>query len=242
MCSKSNLKVVGIIQVRMGSTRFPRKAMAIVEGKPVIQHIIDLVKNSKKIDKIVIATSKNKKDDTIASFAKKTNIACFRGSEENVLDRIYKTAKKYNVGAVVRICADNLFLDVETMDKMIDELIGKRYDYITNACEKGLPLGTVSEVVSMKALEIAWKKAKRSYQREHVTPFIKESPKIFKIKYFEVPKWLQRQDIKLALDTKKDIDLIRILYKRFYEENKLFNLKLIINFLDKNPAIKKINQ
>lgn len=235
------LKVIGIIQARMGSTRLPGKTMKKIDGKPFLEYVIKSIKLSKKLDKIVIATSNNPKDDIIEKFALKNNILIFRGSEEDVLDRMYKAAKKYNADFIVRLCADNLFLNFEIMDKMIDLAIKEKYDFVNDVYGNPTPNGIVSEVLNMKALETMWKKAEKKHQREHITQYIVENPSLFKIKNFDVPKWLQRNDIKLALDTKEDLKLLKILYFKFYKNKDEYNLKEIIEFLDKNQNIKNIN-
>jgi spore coat polysaccharide biosynthesis protein SpsF len=233
--------ILALIQARMGSTRLKEKMIKEIEGKTIIGHMIELVKKSGKIDKIVLATSTNKKDDIFEEICKEHRIDIFRGNENDVLSRLYLAAKKYNATIVVRICADNPFLDTKAIEGMINELVEKRYDYITNYHEKGAPSGTVSEVLTFDALEKAFKEAKKENEREHVTPFIRENPGIFKIKYAEVPEWLQRQNIRLTYDTEKDLELIRILYEKFYENGEI-DLKKVINFLDKNPALIKLNQ
>jgi spore coat polysaccharide biosynthesis protein SpsF len=234
-------KIIGIIQARMGSTRLPGKTMTEIDGKPFLEHVIKSIRLSKKLNKIVIATSDNPKDDIIEKFAIEKNIPFFRGSEKDVLDRFYKTAKKYDVDFIVRLCADNLFLNFQVMDEMIDTALKEKYGYVNDVYGYPTPNGIVSEVLSMKALEIMWKNAKEEHQREHITQYIIENPEKFKIKNFEIPKWLQRKDIRLTLDTKKDLELLKILYTKFYKNKDKYDLKEIIEFLDKNPEIKNIN-
>jgi len=234
-------KILGVIQARMGSTRLPHKTMTKIDGKPFLEHVIKSIRLSKKLDKIVIATSNNQKDDVIEKFAIKNKIPFFRGSEEDVLDRIYKATKKYDVDFIVRLCADNLFLNFQVMDEMIDLALKEKYDYVNDVYGHPTPNGIVSEVLSVKALETMWKNATEKHQREHITQYILENQNKFKIKNFDIPEWLQRNDMKLALDTKKDLELLKILYFKFYKNKDSYNLKEIIEFLDKNPEIKNIN-
>lgn len=241
--------VIGIIQARMGSTRLPGKTMTNIDGKPFLYYVIKSIKLSKRLDKIVIATSTNAKDDIIERFGIENDIPVFRGSEEDVLDRMYKAAKKYNPDFVVRLCGDNIFLNFEAMDKMIEIALKDNYDYVNDFYSKYVNevhdtptiSGIVSEVLSMKALETMWKSAKKQEQREHITKYIVENPEKFKIKNFDIPKWLQRKDIRLTLDTEEDLKLIKILYSKFYKNKDKFDLKEIVDYLDKNPEIRNIN-
>lgn len=232
---------LALLQARMQSTRLPEKMTKDLEGKRVIDHMIELVKKSKKIDKIVLATSDNKKDDIFEEICNKHKIEIFRGSENDVLSRLYLAAKKHNADIIIRICADNLFLNVDLMDNMVDELIEKKYDYITDSHDKGAPSGTLSEVMTLNALEKAFKESKKENEREHVTPYIREHPELFNIKFFEVPLWLKRKNIRLTYDTAEDLQLIRLLYKKFYNEGNI-DLKEVISYLDKNPQLVEMNQ
>lgn len=228
------MKVVAIIQARMGSTRLPHKTMAELAGKPLLWHIIERLKTSKEINDIVVATSNSSKDDVIANFCKKHNIKIFRGDEKDVLNRIYLAAKQIKADIVARICADNPFLDIESLDGMIAVLIKQNLDYSSNVYEKGAPHGTVSEVMTFSALEKLEKEAKDPASREHVTVFIRNNPQRFKTENYEVKPQIQRTDISFEINTAEDLEKVRKIYGALYK-GKPIPLTEAIRFLDAAP-------
>ena len=118
---------VGIIQARTGSSRLPGKIMMKIEGKTMLEHMIERVSKSKKLDKIVIATTTKENDDVIVSLAKQLKIDYFRGSEDDVLDRYYKASKQFDADVVVRLCSDSPLLD----GKIIDDVVAVSYTHLT---------------------------------------------------------------------------------------------------------------
>jgi spore coat polysaccharide biosynthesis protein SpsF (cytidylyltransferase family) len=155
----------------MGSTRLPGKVMANICGKPVLVHIIDRLKGCKLLDDIVIATTVNNIDDIIFNAVKNydKSIGLFRGSEENVLERYYLAAKKFNVGVVVRVTSDDPLIDPTVVDDLINEFLMNSCDYVSNSLNRTFPLGLDAEVFSFDALERAHQNASQDYEREHVT-------------------------------------------------------------------------
>lgn len=232
---QNKMKIVAIVQARMGSTRLLYKTMAELAGKPLLWHIIDRLKTSKEINDIVVATSNYSKDDVIMDFCKKHNIKIFRGSETDVLNRIYLAAKQIKADVVARICADNPFLDIESLDEMTALLIKQNLDYVSNVHEKGAPHGTVSEVMTFDALQRTEKEAKEPAAREHVTVFIRNNPQLFKIKNYEVAPQIQRTDISFEVNAAEDLEKARKIYDALYK-GKPIPLAEAIRFLDAVPS------
>ena len=167
-----------IIQARMGSTRFPGKILKKIDNKSLLELQYRRLKNSKKAQQIIIATSDKKSDDCIEELCFQLNIKCFRGSESNVLDRYYQTAKYFNLDVIIRSNGDCPFIDPVQIDKIIDiwKLNYPKYDYISNILEESFPLGMHIEIFSIIALERALKESKIEEDLEHVTPFIIDGP------------------------------------------------------------------
>src|SRR3989338_126496 len=132
------LKIVAIIQARMGSLRMPGKVLKPILGKPMLWHVVERVKRAKLINQVVVATSTNPEDKKIADFCKKNNIEVFRGSQNDVLDRYYQCAKKYHAKFIVRITADCPLIDSQLIDKLIRKFFKGRYDYIGIAIGVGV--------------------------------------------------------------------------------------------------------
>ena len=100
------MNIMAIIQARMGSTRLPGKMMAMVAGEPLIWHVVHRVRQAQTVDEVVLATSSSPRDDVIAQFCRERDIACYRGSENDLLDRFYQASKEHRADAVVRVCGD----------------------------------------------------------------------------------------------------------------------------------------
>ena len=235
-----NSKVVAIIQARMSSSRLPGKIMADIEGYPMLFHIVERARRITEIDDLVIATTTQKSDDLVEQWAKTNGVNFFRGSGEDVLKRYFEAALKYNAGIVVRICADSPLFDPELTGKMIMALVENRGDYI--ALEKNKPsVNSGVNIFSFRALKEAHEKASASYHREHVVPYFIENPRKFKYVYVSQDPAFARSDFRLSVDTVSDLELIREIYNHLHQKSEIIDLKKVIEFLDKNPTIKKIN-
>lgn len=175
------MKVNAIIQARCGSTRFPNKVFADINGNPLIWHVVNRLTYAKTIDQIVIATTVNEKDDQIEAWCKENNITCFRGSENDVLNRYYSTSTAFPSDVVVRITADDPFKEPAVIDMVVNKLINEDYDHVTNNFPPSFPEGLDCEAFTFKALEESEKATHDSFEREHVTQYIYHNPDKFKI-------------------------------------------------------------
>lgn len=226
----------------MGSTRLPGKVLKVAAGKMLLEHLILRVRRAKTLDKIIIATTENPADEEIVKAAEKLNIESFRGSENDVLDRYYQVAKKYSADVVVRITGDCPLMD----PAIIDEVVGfylqnkDKYDYVSNVRPPTYPDGMDVEVFSFAVLERAWKEAKLTSEREHVTAYIGNHPEIFKMGNVEYKKDVSK--IRLTVDNKEDLVLVEKIFIALNKKNENFGLEDVLNVLDKNPEIAKINQ
>lgn len=233
-------RVVAIIQARMGSTRFPGKTLTEICGKPLLQHVIERVQHCELIDEIVVATTENKEDCLIVELCDKLGVKSFAGSENDVLDRFYLCAKKFDADIVVRVTADDPFKDPDVIDRAIKELISDRgLDYVSNTIKPTYPEGIDIEVFAFKALERAWKEAVKISEREHVTPYIWNNPEIFRVSNFE--NSVNLSDLRWTLDTPQDLEFTREVYKRLFCAGRVFLLKDILALLQKEPELSGIN-
>jgi spore coat polysaccharide biosynthesis protein SpsF (cytidylyltransferase family) len=234
------MNIAAIIQARTGSTRFKNKTFAELEGKPLLWHIINRIKKAKHIQDIIIATTTNKEDGKIEDFAKENNIKIYRGSENNVLDRFYQAAKKFNVNIIVRITADDPFKDPKVIDKAIEIFLKENYDYVSNTVKPTYPEGIDVEVFSFSSLKKAWNDAEKISEKEHVTPYIWKNPNIFKTYNFEYKEDLS--NLRWTIDYKEDYEFAKEVYKRLYKKDKIFYMEEILELLKKEPELSKINQ
>jgi len=232
--------ITAIIQARTGSTRLPNKAMLSIEGRPMLWHLIDRAHRAKSIEKIVIATTRNPRDKAIIEFAKENNIEVYRGSEEDVLDRMYKAAKEAGAGTIVRITPDCPLLSPDIIDKVVTAYKKGRYDYVTNTLYYTYPDGCDVEVFSFAALERAWRECKDPSKREHVTSYIKHSGK-FRLKNVENESPLDPREYKWSVDRPRDLEFVRKVYEHLYAKKRIFGFADIMELLKKRPEIKEIN-
>ena len=167
--------VIVITQARSGSTRLPKKVLKEINGKSLLQIHIDRIKQSKLVDDIFIATTTNIDDDQIVALAEKLQVKYHRGSEDDVLDRFYQTAKSITPEYIVRVTSDCPLIDPQLLDEIIQEAKKQNLDYYTNVIEPSYPDGQDIEVFKFSALEKAWKEATLKSDREHVTPYIRNN-------------------------------------------------------------------
>lgn len=234
--------VVAIIQARMGSSRLPNKVMLEICEKPVLWHVVNRTSNSRRIDKIVVATSEAIGNDLIREYCAENGIECTSGSENDVLDRYYKALEHINIeddDLVVRITADCPLIDPVVIDKVIERHIDTNSDYTSNCIEPTFPDGLDCEVFKASVLKKAWKEAKLKSEREHVTLYIRNHPEKFGIENYKGDKDLS--NFRWTLDEDEDFQLIKEIYEELYYENKIFSTKEILNLLEKKPGLININ-
>jgi len=232
--------VTGIVQARMGSTRLPGKSLIDISGKPLLKHILDRMQKSSIMNGLVVATTTNTEDNAICQLCDKLNLAWFRGSADDVLDRYYQCAKAHNADIIVRITADNPFTDPEVADRIIEEILqDDELDYVSNTIRPTYPEGIDIEVFRFRALEKAWHEATSALDREHVTPYIWLHPNLFKLNNIEYKKNLSH--MRWTLDTSDDLVMTRAVYKELYKKGNLFLMKDVLDLMEKPPEIEQLN-
>ncbi|GAB6173405.1 hypothetical protein JCM15765_28830 [Paradesulfitobacterium aromaticivorans] len=232
------MSTICIVQARMGSQRLPGKVLKEIVGKPMLEHIVNRLSQGLRVDKTVIATSVDEKDNLIDDFCHKRGIAVFRGSEKDVLDRYFQAACKYNADIIIRVTADCPLIDYEGIDILVDQLVASKKDYIGFNAEK-LPRGLAGEVFTFQALALAHETANQPYEREHVTIHMYENPEKFGLKVLEPPSWIVRPTYRLTVDTEDDLELVRRVYEMIQAD--IVNLRDVINLLDERPDLVRIN-
>lgn len=236
------MKVIAIIQARMGSKRLPGKVMKKIIGIPVLIHDLERIGRMKTIDKIVVATTLLSEDDVIVNTVKNysENIGIYRGSENNVLNRYYKAAKEFKADVIVRITSDCPLIDPNISDLVVEKYSDGRCDYCSNNLLKTYPHGLDTEVFSFEALEKAEKESKDSYEKEHVTLYIINNPDKFRLLNVKNDKNLR--DLRWTLDYPEDLTLIKEIYNKLYHQNGFFWMHDILKLLENEPDLVEINK
>ncbi len=234
------MSVNAIIQARCGSTRFPNKVFALIDGKPLLWHVVNRLKYATKIDDIIVATTVSKKDDKIEEWCKENNVHCFRGSEENVLNRYYSASEAFPSEYVVRITADDPFKEPKVIDAVITKLIEEGYDHVTNNLPPSFPEGLDCEAFKKSALDRSEKEAETAFEREHVTQYIYHHPEIFKIG--NVSNGENLSYLRWTVDKDVDFEMVKAVYAHRNPANKdILLMDEILEIIKVNPEIAKIN-
>jgi spore coat polysaccharide biosynthesis protein SpsF len=198
---------VMIVQARMGSSRLPGKVLRPVAGKPMLAWQLDQLRAVRRADRMVVATTTNPEDDPLAGLCRKWGVACYRGSEQDVLRRFAEAARTFGARTVIRICGDCPLMDPAVVDAVIgcyEE--GPAADYVSNTCEKTFPLGCGAEVFSMEALRLADAQAREAVEREHVTPFFYRRPERFRIRQHTQDR--DESGWRWTVDTAEDFEFV----------------------------------
>ncbi len=228
-----------IIQARMGSSRLPGKVLKKINGKvPMLKFQLDQLKYSECIEKIVVATTNMEEDDEIVNFCKANNVEYFRGESENVLDRYYQCAKKFNFSIILRIPSDKPLIDPEIVDDIVGKFDLECHDYVSNFLTLSYPSGTEVEVLSSKTLESVWKKAKLPSELEHVTRYIHTHQNEFNLLSIEYSKDLSK--IGWAVDRIEDLELVNEIVSKIKKRPILMND--ILELFGKEPSLAEINK
>jgi N-acetylneuraminate synthase/N,N'-diacetyllegionaminate synthase len=237
-------KVAAFIQARMASTRLPGKVLMDLAGKPVLQHVVDRVSRCELIDDIIVATSFESSDDPIEKHCKKNGIKFFRGEHEDALSRFVEAARVFKSDIIVRITADCPLIDPLVISEVIKNHIRSEYEYSHILAEEkyrqALPRGENVEVFWKETLDKLDRLSTTKDQREHITILIDQKPGLFSVNRIEPKSELSRPQYRLTLDTIEDFNLISSVYTHF-KDNEFFSLSDIIQFLDDNPSVAKLN-
>jgi len=226
------MKIVGVVQARIGSTRLPYKMMLSLHGKPLIEWVIKRVQRSTLLDELIIAIPASKDNDILAKYLQELNVKVFRGSESNVLSRFYEAVKDENVTHIVRICADNPLIDGLEIDNLIKFYKNNKCDYAYNHIPKNnlYPDGLGAEIISYKILEELNNIVTLQHHKEHCLSYIHDNSDKYIIKTFDpIDETLHHPELKFDVDTfddyyklcMKDFDIdisSRDLVKMFKEE------------------------
>ena len=232
------MNIVAIVQARMGSTRLPGKVMMKINNTPMIGLLFERLSKSKKITKIILATSISANNNPLEQYINSLNYSVYRGDESNVLDRYYQIAKQENADVVVRITGDCPLIDSSLVDEVIAGFINFNADYASNRETSTYPDGLDVEVISIEALEDAHKKAKEDFQREHVTPYIINS-NTYKKFYLKNSEDLSAE--RWTVDEPEDFIVVKNIFNYFHPEVN-FSWKKIIELKKNKLKLFTVNE
>ncbi len=234
-------KVACIVQARTGSTRLPSKVLMPIEGRPMLAHVIERLKQAKSLDYIIIATTYLDSDRLIADLAKANDVLCYVGSPEDVLSRYAGAAETVDADIIIRVTSDCPLIDPVTIDDTVRFFEEHEFDYVRAGVVSGFPRGLDTEVFSREALMRAHAAAEDAPSREHVTYYMYTHPDEFAVGQYNAFGNMQHPDWRLCVDETDDFMLIEEIYNRLYRENEIVNIKDVIRLLENYPELLKIN-
>jgi len=236
------MKIAAIIQARMGSTRLPGKVFVDLEGEPMLVRVVNRVERAAALDLVIVATTVEPADDQIAEFCVARGWPCFRGSQNDVLDRYYNAAVAHEVDAVVRITSDCPLIEPVIIDRVVERyrINQTEIDYVTNSRLTPLtfPRGLDTELMSFEILKRTWTEAKEPSEREHVTLYIYKHPEIFNIN--KLDNDVDYSYMRWAIDTKEDLEFVRNIYRYFGHDR--FSFQQVLAVLEQHPEWLEINK
>ncbi len=240
------MKVVVVIQARLGSTRLPGKVLLPLGGRPLLERMLARVRQATTADEIVVATTRSASDASIASLAAACGVRCIAGHPDDLVDRHLAAARATGADVVVKIPSDCPLID----PAIIDQTIGfyranhPRFDFVSNLYPPSWPDGNDVEVMSRDALETTGREAKLQFQREHTTPFIWDQPKRFALGNVV---WANGRDLsashRLTLDYQEDYQLIQAVFEALHrsDDKPAFTVEAIVDYLEAHPEVRALN-
>jgi spore coat polysaccharide biosynthesis protein SpsF len=235
---ETNLKIAAIVQARMGSTRLPSKVLMDLGGESVLARVVKRLRRAALLNEVVVATTEAPTDEAIVRECQRLGVRCFRGSETDVLDRYYQTARACGAEVVVRITSDCPLIDPELVDETIQMFLGQHADYGSNVAPRRYPRGLDTEVFTTAALEQAWQEAHEAHQREHVTPYFNEHPEQFRL--ISAGGQIDYSGYRWTLDTAEDLELLRSIYSRLGNRDD-FHWREALAVVEREPELAELN-
>ena len=201
--------VLAIVQARMDSSRLPGKSFELISGYPVFEICLRRLEQARLVSEIILATTETSKDDILERHAKHIGYKVFRGSENDLVARFYEASKDSGYKYILRVTADNVFLDWDSIDRQIRAGIENSFDFVTwtNPTYPERNNDFAGEFISFSGLDRVHRNAVEPFEREHVYPHFLNNPEDFKVHYLDIPEELR---ISLKLDLDEFVDLVTI--------------------------------
>lgn len=231
--------VIAVLQARMSSTRLPGKVLLRVCSKPMLQHQIERVRRSRLISTLVIATSTDLSDDAVATLCEDLQVPVYRGSLDDVLDRMVRAAQPYRPQWLVRLTGDCPLADPAVIDEVIAAARDHDVDYASNTLEPTFPDGLDVECIRFAALEQAWREATKPSEREHVTPFVHTRPGRYKL--HGVRHSSDCSALRWTVDEAADFVFVSQVFEHLYPANPEFSMQDVFDLLARFPALSALN-
>ncbi|TWT40405.1 3-deoxy-manno-octulosonate cytidylyltransferase [Phycisphaerae bacterium RAS1] len=232
------MKIVATIEARMGSSRLPGKSLTPILGRPMLELLIERLRRSRRVQQVVVATTTAPEDAVIQGLAQKLEVGCFRGSSDDVLDRVLQAATRHKADLIVEITGDCPLIDPQIVDQVVETFLRGEYDYVSNTLQRTYPRGLDTQVFPTRVLAEVAALTQDPADREHVSLYIYEHPERYRLGNVAAPAELHNPDMRWTVDTPEDLALITSIYERLYRKNPGFASTDVMNLLntDRNLA------
>lgn len=235
-------KIVAIIEARYSSTRLPGKVLMPILGQPMLARIFQRLKLARTLDDIIIATTESKTDDAVAEAMNRIGAHNFRGSEEDVLDRVVKAAESASADIIVEVTGDCPLIDPALVDKVVADFLVGGADFVSNILPHTTPRGTDVRVFRAADLAEINRTSTDPADHEHVSLHFWEHLDKYICRNVEMDLPDVVAEIRLTVDTAEDLELVRAVYAGLYEKNPAFSLVDVLDFLNSNPHLLELNR
>lgn len=234
------MRIVATIEARMRSTRLPGKVLLPILGRPMLELMIERLRRVSQLDAIVVATTSDPSCDPIEALAQRLGVGCFRGSEDDVLERVLFAARSAQADVIVELTADCPLIDPELTDEAISAFLAADADYASNCLQEPYPRGLDVQVFSMAVLEEVARLTNDPADREHVSLYIYEHPERYRL--LGVPTGTPEvADLRLTVDTPEDFELVTRVYQSLYPLNPDFGWREIVELFRQQPELRHVN-
>ena len=234
------------VQARIESKRFPNKVLKKICNKSIIELISERIERLNKIGSIIVVTGEKNKNALLIDEVKKLGLDYFSGNDENILDRFYNASITYQSDNIIRITADNVLFDTKLIEKCYNIFMNNDYDFVS-IVKNQFPRGLGFEIFKQKALKTSWLESQKNFKSdiEFKTSFI--SPCVFMEENKQLKKYIFQNGVKypkmrLTIDYPEDYEFVKAIYEKLYEKNNDFEFNDVLELINSNPSLLKINE
>ena len=236
------MRTVAIVQARMTSTRLPGKILRPILGRPMLALLVERLQRARRLDGVVVATTVRPTDDPVEALTRQLGVGCFRGSEDDVLDRVVRAARAFDAELIVEITGDCPLIDPGVIDELVDTFAAHDVDYVSNVLERTYPRGLDTQVFPTRVLEEVARLTQDPVDREHVSLYIYAHPERFRLLNVASGLPADAAALRLTVDTIEDLDLIRTVYEELYPLRPDFRLADVLSLFEERPSLRDINR
>jgi spore coat polysaccharide biosynthesis protein SpsF len=233
------MNVLCILQARVSSTRLPGKVLKPILGEPMLARQIERIARAARVDALTVATSDQASDDGVAALCERLGVDCYRGSLDDVLDRFHEAAQRSEPDHVMRLTGDCPLTDPAILDALVELHLAGGFDYSSNVEERTYPDGLDAEVFGYDLLVRAWREATTPYEREHVTPFMRQA--VPGSRRGSLTDWVDRSDLRWTVDFPEDFAFVSRVFEELYPSNRGFGAEDIHRLMLAHPEIAALN-